>query len=382
MADLKSLQKKIAVLLYEQLSQYFNQVQIISYKPSASGTVSGKFTGDRRNYTFILKNNQVQYLPANTKMDSTALAVRPNKGVIQCSGSNHPCKGEKGTRCVPQNQSCKQRESSDEGIARLKDISAVSKEITALVTGNTAPESSTANKQPLGLPEPKNKASSSATSTNQRSPEFDQDISLYDFLKYYSPWNPKGSEGYENAKLHNVRRRGGLKTKQTKVKQANQTATTETRAKPDPWVRAEREPRVETTKPDSEASTQPNESKPKGLNAPKPKGLNAPKQNQSTQSRSQTNQSKQESTPPKQSPKTNNPYEFLGVNPKDFPDEAALYKASEKAYRNLARKYHPDNGGDPAMMVELNNLMNRLKSIEKVRKAKERGDSRISRRRK
>jgi hypothetical protein len=69
--------------------------------------------------------------------------------------------------------------------------------------------------------------------------------------------------------------------------------------------------------------------------------------------------------------------------PKDFPDEAALFKASEKAYRNLAKKYHPDNGSnpDPVMMKELNNFYNRLKSIENIRRAKERGDSRMRRRR-
>lgn len=383
MADLKTLQKKIATLLYTQLSQYFNQVQIISYKPSADGTVSGKFTGDRRNYTFILKNNQVQYLPSTAKMDSTALAVRspsPNRGVaIQCTGSNHPCRGEKGTRCVPQNQSCKQRESSDEGIARLKDISATSKEITALVTGKPAPETSTTNKQPL---EPKNK-------TAPEPPEFDKDISLYDFLKYYAPWNPKGSKGYENAKLRDVRRRGGDR----KVKQG---ATTETRAKPDPWVRTETPPpNSETANNEQTQSNQespPPKPKPKGLNAPKqtqsnqesknrerPQRLNPPKNQGSTPKKAEPKQSQQPKAEIKKVNK-NNPYELLGISPKDFPDEVSLYKAAEKAYRNLARKYHPDNGGDPKMMVELNNLMNRLKSMEKIRRAKERGDSRIIRR--
>lgn len=284
MADLKTLQKKITTLLYTQLQQYFKQVQILSYKPSADGKVSGKFVGDRRNYSFILSNNQVQYLPsAQTKMDA-ALATG-SKGVVQCSGSNHPCKGEKGTRCVPDSQSCKQKESSTEGIARLKEISNASKEITALVAPNKA--------KPNEKPSPE-------------APELDQDISLYDFMKYYSPWRAKGSEGFDRAKLRGVKR-------QTKPKPKTEPKTTTAQSK------------SETNTPKSEPETK------------------------------QKEQQKKETTP----------YDFLGINPKDFPNEAALYKASKTAYRNLAAKYHPDKGGDPKMMTELNNVMDRLKAMRR-----------------
>jgi len=276
MADLKALQKKITTLLYTQLQQYFKQVQILSYKPSADGKVSGKFVGDRRNYSFILSNNQVQYLPsAQTKLDS-ALAV------VQCSGSNHPCKGEKGTRCVPDSQSCKQKESSPEGIARLKEISDTSKEITALVAPN------------------KNKPSAKS-SPNEKAPELDQDISLYDFMKYYSPWRAKGSEGFDKAKL---------RSKNVKPKATPKSKPETNTPKSEPESKTKQEPKTEP---------------------------------------------KKESTP----------YDFLGVNPKDFPDEASLYKASKAAYRNLAAKYHPDKGGDPKMMTELNRVMDKLKAMRR-----------------
>jgi hypothetical protein len=281
MADLKTLQKKITTLLYTQLQQYFKQVQILSYKPSADGKVSGKFIGDRRNYSFILSNNQVQYLPsAQTKMDA-ALAIG-SKGVVQCSGTNHPCKGEKGTRCVPDSQSCKQKESSPEGIARLKDISDTSKAITALVAPNA-------------LAKPNEKPSS--PSSTDKAPELDQDISLYDFMKYYSPWRVKGSEGFDKAKLRDVKR-------PTKTKPKTEPKKEQPQPKSEPEAKPKEEPKKETT-----------------------------------------------------------PYDFLGVNPKDFPDEASLYKASKTAYRNLAAKYHPDKGGDPKMMTELNNVMDKLKRM-------------------
>lgn len=293
MAELKELQKKIATQLYTQLSQYFNQVQILSYKPSADGKVSGKFVGDRRNYSFILSNNQVQYLPsAQTKMDA-ALAIG-SKGVVQCSGSNHPCKGEKGTRCVPDSQSCKQKESSPEGIARLKDISDTSKAITALVAPNA-------------VAKPNEKT--------PEAPELDQDISLYDFMKYYSPWRAKGSEGFDKAKLRDVKRKSQPKA-------------------------TPKQPEANSTKASQSASSEP-EAEPKGLGGEKQK-------------------TKPEEKEPK---KETTPYDFLGVNPKDFPDEASLYKASKTAYRNLAAKYHPDKGGDPKMMTELNRVMDKLRAM-------------------
>lgn len=301
MADLKTLQKKITTLLYTQLQQYFNQVQILSYKPSADGKVSGKFVGDRRNYSFILSNNQVQYLPsAQTKMDA-ALAIG-SKGVVQCSGSNHPCKGEKGTRCVPDSQSCKQKESSPEGIARLKDISDTSKAITALV----APSKGGAVAKPNEKP-----------SSTDKAPELDQDISLYDFMKYYSPWRAKGSEGFDKAKLRDVKRKN-VKPKATS-----------------------KQPEANSTKSGQSSSSEP-EATPKGLGGEKQKAKPEEKE-----------QPKKETTP----------YDFLGINPKDFPDEASLYKASKTAYRNLAAKYHPDKGGDPKMMTELNRVMDKLKAM-------------------
>jgi hypothetical protein len=288
MAELKELQKKISTLLYQQLSQYFKQVQILSYKPSGDGKVTGKFVGDRRNYNFVLSNNQLQYLPStSTKMDA-ALAT----GVTQCTGSNHPCKGEKGTRCVPDSQSCKQKEATPEGLARLKEIGDTSKAITALV----APSQ---NKSALAKPDTKPSADA---------PELDKDISLYDFLKYYSPWRPEGGKGFENAKQRDVKRKGGAKS-QPKP-EANST-----KKEPNPSPKAQSEPEANT-----------------------PKRLGS---------------SKQEITP----------YEFLGITPKDFPNEAALHKASKVAYRNLAAKYHPDKGGDPKLMTELNNVMDKLKRM-------------------
>jgi hypothetical protein len=285
MTDLKALQKKITTLLYTQLQQYFKQVQILSYKPSADGKVSGKFIGDRRNYSFVLSNNQLQYLPSTqTKLDS-ALAV------VQCSGSNHPCKGEKGTRCVPDSQSCKQKESSPEGIARLKEISDTSKEITALV----APNKTKPNEK---------------SSPNEKAPELDQDISLYDFMKFYSPWRAKGSEGFDKAKLRDVKRR----------------AISQTKIKPESKKQTEPKSKVE---PESKTKQEP--------------------------------ETKQKEEPKKET----TPYDFLGVNPKDFPDEASLYKASKAAYRNLAAKYHPDKGGDPKMMTELNRVMDKLKAMRR-----------------
>ena len=282
MADLKTLQQKITTLLYTQLQQYFKQVQILSYKPSADGKVSGKFVGDRRNYSFILSNNQVQYLPSSNKTDSSRLDA---KAAPVCTGSNHPCKGEKGTRCVSSYISCKQREVKPEGVARLKEISDTSKAITALVAPNKA--------KPNENPSP-----------NDKAPELDQDISLYDFMKYYSPWRAKGSEGFDKAKLRDVKRR----------------AISRPKAKPESKKQTEPESKVE---PESKTKQEP-EAKPK---------------------------------------KETTPYDFLGVNPKDFPDEASLYKASKTAYRNLAAKYHPDKGGDPKMMTELNNVMDKLKRM-------------------
>jgi hypothetical protein len=288
MADLKTLQKKISTLLYQQLSQYFKQVQILSYKPSGDGKVTGKFVGDRRNYNFVLNNNQLQYLPStSTKMDA-ALAT----GITQCTGSNHPCKGEKGTRCVPDSQSCKQKESSPEGMARVKEISDTSKAITALVAPNKTPSKT-----------PKEEVAKDA-------PELDKDISLYDFLKYYSPWRPEGSKGFENAKRREVKRKAKA------MSQPQSQAAT----KPEPKAQSK------ATQPDKSKATQPDKSK----------GLGSSK-------------------------KENTPYDFLGINPKDFPSEAALYKAAKVAYRNLAAKYHPDKGGDPKLMIELNNVMDKLK---------------------
>lgn len=294
MANIKALQKKIATLLYKQLSQYFNQVQILSYKPSASGRVTGKFIGDRRNYNFVLDNNQIQYLPsAKTKMD--AAIARSN---VQCTGSNHPCKGEKGTRCVPDTQSCKQREATPEGLARIKAISDTSKEITA-----------------LALPSNTNKATPPKVS--DKAPELDKDISLYDFLKYYSPWRPSGTRGFENLQTKAAKSRGNARSK------SNPKPETNTNKK--------------TAKPSQGANVKPetNRAEPKRLGA----GSN---------------------------PNATNPYDFLGINPKDFPNEAALYKAAKTAYRNLAAKYHPDRGGDPKMMQQLNNVMDKLKKMRRA----------------
>ncbi len=293
MADLKALQKKIATLLYEQLAQYFNQVQIISYKPSAEGKVTGKFIGDRRSYNFVLANNQLQYLPSTKQKMDSAIA----KGVVQCTGSNHPCKGEKGTRCVPDTQSCKQKEASPEGLARIKAISETSKQITALASPKTATKTQ--------------------ESKNNNEPPLDKDISLYDFMKYYSPWRPSGTRGFENVKPRDKRR------PTNKPSQSSKTA-----------------------KPSSE----PSKSRPSN-NETQPKQLG-----------SGSTKTKQE---PKEKPKTNGPYEYLGINPKDFPNEKELYKAAKTAYRNLAAKYHPDKGGDPKLMTELNNVMDRLRAMRR-----------------
>lgn len=314
MADLKSLQKKLIGLLHQQLSQYFKQVQILSYKPSSDGKVSGKFIGDRRNYTFILSNNQIQYLPSTTKMDS-ALATAP-KGLTQCTGSNHPCKGEKGTRCVPQNQSCKQREATSEGLARLQEISAASKEITGLVaTNKPAASESKQNAQPI----------------SKEAPELDKDISLYDFMKHYSPWRAKGSEGFDKAKLRDVKR---------SAPKPKQNAESTNNANTEPETNADKKEAKANQREQSEPET-------------KPKQLGSGKKTEQQQRAKQPN------------PKATNPYEFLGISPQDFPDDAALYKAAKVAYRNLSRKYHPDKGGDPKMMIELNNVMDKLKALRK-----------------
>ena len=351
MADLKALQKKIATLLYEQLSQYFNQVQILSYKPSASGRVTGKFIGDRRNYNFVLDNNQIQYLPSGqAKMDSAI--ARSN---VQCTGSNHPCKGEKGTRCVPDTQSCKQRETTEKGLARLKEIASASKEITALV----APQSK-------DLAQPKQPTSSPQPQTEQE-PLLNKDISLYDFLKYYSPWRPEGSKGFEKAKLRDVKLLGGKRKKKTAQQPTSSQSSKEQTSSPSVESRKEA-----ATQPQPKLQGLPQSRRQKKESEPTIEGLPQSKTQPKAQPKSQ----------PKAQPKAQSPYELLGVNPKDFPDEASLYKAAEKAYRSLSKKYHPDRGGDPQMMVELNRVMDKLKTLEKARKAKERGDSRYKRKNK
>ena len=371
MAELKALQKSLIGLLHQQLSQYFKQIQILSYKPSRDGKVLGRFIGDQRNYNFILSNKQVQYLPSTTKMDSQRFD-RANALTTVCSGSNHPCKGEKGTRCVPQNQSCKQNESSTEGIARLEQISDTSKQITALVTtGKPSPDPKFESKQNAKLVTDETKSSAKPSS---EAPELDKDISLYDFMKYYSPWNAKGSEGYDKAKLRDVKRSSGSNKKTVSKQSDIGTPSAKPESKPfeskqnAKFVDLEPETNSKKKEPEAKQGAQPEpETKPRGLGG----GAKRPEPKQEP---SQKTEEKAKSKQP--DPKNANPYDFLGVSPKDFSNEAALYKAAKVAYRNLAVKYHPDKGGNPKLMVELNNVMDRLKSIENKRKAKERGDSR------
>jgi len=61
MAELKELQKKISTLLYEQLSQYFKQVQILAYKPSISSLHTPFYTVPLERCVQVEKpqNNQV-----------------------------------------------------------------------------------------------------------------------------------------------------------------------------------------------------------------------------------------------------------------------------------------------------------------------------------
>lgn len=58
---------------------------------------------------------------------------------------------------------------------------------------------------------------------------------------------------------------------------------------------------------------------------------------------------------------TNNPYKSLGL------DNFASVQEIKKAYRGLALTHHPDRGGDPKMMVELNRVYEHLiKNKEKI----------------
>jgi hypothetical protein len=309
MADLKELQKKIANLLYQQLLQYFAQIQILSYKPSADGTVSGKFIGDQRNYNFILKGQQVQYLPTTTNTDR----LDANVAVTSCSGSNHPCKGAKGTRCVPENQSCKQRESSPEGIARLNDISSLSKQITSLVVAPKDGKESTqkAVLLPKGI-----------------TPEKAKDISLYEFFKHYAPLNPKAS----TASLADKEGKNGFSL---------------SRAGNNPAFRKG----ASTKKQTSNSKPSRGTLNPSAESVPEQKRLGAG---------SSTNEPKK-----KKPSKPVDPYKFLGLDKTQFKNEDELYSAARKAYKELAQKYHPDKGGDPKKMIRLNEIMSKLKAMRK-----------------
>ena len=315
MADLKDLQKKIASLLYKQLSQYFNQIQILSYKPSADGTVSGKFIGDRRNYNFILKGQQVQYLPTATNNDRLDTSLP----TTSCTGSNHPCKGAKGTRCVPQNQSCKQRESSPEGIARLNDISSLSKQITSLVVA------------PKDDKEPTQKA---VLLQKGITPEKAKDISLYEFFKHYAPLNPKAS----TATLADKEGKNGFSL---------------SRAGKNPAFRSASLKKQTSSKPSRETSK---------ASTSKPTNESVPEQKRLGSSESKTSQDQPKKKKPR---KPIDPYKFLGLDKTQFKNEDELYSAARKAYKELAQKYHPDKGGDPKKMIRLNEIMAKLKSMRK-----------------
>lgn len=298
MAELQALQKNMATLLYKQLSQYFAQIKILSYKPSADGTISGKFLGDRLNYNFIIKGQQVQYLPiatSNTLQPQVKQDALSN-AVVSCSGTNHPCKGEKGTRCVPRNQSCKQREASEEGLARLKEIGDTSKQITSIVLRDKS-----------GASDKGGELGQSKEESSDKFVEPKKDISLYDFLKYYAPLNPKMSQGFDKAKMYEVRKKG-IKTQSESSSQSKE--------KP----RKENSSQIESsvTKTESTAKTDPKD-----------------------------------------------PYDFLGVDRKQFKNEKELYTAAKQAYKSLAQKYHPDKGGNPEMMQKLNEMMDKLRKLRK-----------------
>lgn len=55
----------------------------------------------------------------------------------------------------------------------------------------------------------------------------------------------------------------------------------------------------------------------------------------------------------------NRDYEILGVQPGATPDEV------KTAYKNLAKKHHPDKGGDPEKFKEINNAFERISNPDK-----------------
>lgn len=64
---------------------------------------------------------------------------------------------------------------------------------------------------------------------------------------------------------------------------------------------------------------------------------------------------RQQQAPPSQRPPTSSDYAVLGV------DDSAGHAECRAAYRKLAQKFHPDRGGDPERMKQVNAAWSRIK---------------------
>lgn len=64
----------------------------------------------------------------------------------------------------------------------------------------------------------------------------------------------------------------------------------------------------------------------------------------------------------------NRDYEILGLQSGATPDEVKM------AYKNLAKKHHPDKGGDPEKFKEINNAFERINNPEKIPNGVNRND--------
>ena len=141
--DTKTAQKQLVSLITEHLSDSIPVTRILTYKPSSSGAVTGRFESSGRVYNFMFNGVEARYKPAMNadsalfsdyyleRFDAAPrVASGKPRALPKCTSKSYSCKGQKGVACIPLTNHCKMANTAI-GNERLGKIKSMSKFLAA-----------------------------------------------------------------------------------------------------------------------------------------------------------------------------------------------------------------------------------------------------------